>query len=129
MTTLYLAETDGSIEPIAAEALLEEMPELAPKLDEIASAHEELVACRTKGGAALFRLPKPAEYERFLGGLLSDRKEEKVKAGKILAGGTCVFPDRVTWERMVSKYPGIPGACVKPLNKLMGGELVERGKE
>jgi hypothetical protein len=114
MTTLYLAETDGSIEPIAAEALLEEMPELAPKLDEIAS---------------LFRLPKPAEYERFLGGLLSDRKEEKVKAGKILAGGTCVFPDRVTWERMVSKYPGIPGACVKPLNKLMGGELVERGKE
>lgn len=128
-TEHYIADTDGSLDAASVDDIKASFPELEAKIDELATAHGELVVCPTRGGVCVFRVPKPAEYERFLGGLLDDRKEQKVKAGKILAMATCVYPDRATFEAAIARYPGIPGACTKPLNKLMGGELVARGKE
>jgi hypothetical protein len=125
----WIADVDGSLDAADLDAIKEAFPELAEAIDELASKHGELIVCPTKACTCVFRVPKGAEYERFLGGLLDERKEQKVKAGKILAVATCVFPDRPTFEAAIAKYPGIPSACMKPLNKLMGGELVNRGKE
>lgn len=129
-TAFYIADTDGSLDEATAEIITENFPELdAAKLAELEAAHGELVVCPTKACVCVFRLPKGAEYERFLGGLLDERKEQKVKAGKILAIATAVHPDRATFQAAIDRYPGIPSACMKPINKLMGGELVNRGKE
>lgn len=127
----WIADYEGNLEPASIEDLEREFTgEFAIKdLELLVSEHPEMVACPTKAGTAVFRAPKPAEYERFLGSLLGDNKDAKVKAGKVLAISTCVFPDRETFQSYVSKYPGIPSACTKPLNKIMGGELVARGKE
>lgn len=125
----YLAEHDGELIPATAEEVTEAYPSLSSAFGDLADKHRELVVCNTKGGVAVFRIPTGAEYDQFLGGLLDDRKAQKVKAGNILARSCVVFPEKATFASWLTEYPGIPGACVKPLNKLMGGELQERGKE
>ncbi len=126
-TGIWVADSDGTLEEVE----FVEAAELFPSIDlaGLSSHHGELVVCRTKAGVAVFRCPKGSEYDRFLGGLLDDRKEQKVKAGNILARTCVVEPDKETFGAWLAQYPGIPSACTKPLNKLMGGELQARGKE
>ncbi len=125
----WIADTDGSLEPATPDEIKRCFPDLADKFDELASAHGELVVAPTKAGTFVLRVPKAIEYERFLGAILGENKEAKVKAARTLIGAACVFPDRDSFVAGVSRYPGIPTACTKPINKLMGGELVERGKD
>ena len=125
---IWISEEDGELTNVDAFEAKELYSELAT-LDELVGAHGEIVICNTKAGAAVFRVPKGAEYDRFLGGILDDRKEQKVKASSILARTCVVFPDKTIFAQWVDRYPGIPSACTKPLNKLMGGTLVARGKE
>lgn len=125
----YIADVDGNLDAATADEIKEAFPELAAGFDALETAHGEIVVCNTKAGVAAFRVPKGPEYERFLGGLLGDQKDAKVKAGKILAVACCVFPERPVFQSWVERYPGIPSACTKPLNKLMGGELAARGKD
>ncbi len=128
--THFIADGEGNMDPADLADLLEEFKGEIPeeKITEAAGAGE-LVALRTKAGPCMFRVPTGAEYDRFLGGLLGDNKEGKVKASKILATTCVVFPSREEFQAGIARYPGIPSACTRPLNKLMGGELVARGKD
>lgn len=125
----WIADTDGYLEPSTAEEIKRSFPALAEAFDALASEFGELVVAPTKAGPFALRVPKAIEYERFLGAILGENKEAKVKAARTLIGAACVFPDRDSFVAAVTKYPGIPTACTKPINKLMGGELVERGKD
>ncbi len=125
----WIADAEGNLDPASADDVAAEFPDLKDTIAKLEEEHGELVALSTKAGSCVFRVPKGAEYDRFLGGLLGDNKEGKVKASKILATTCVVYPDRETFGSYTSRYPGIPSACTKPINKLMGGELVARGKD
>ncbi len=128
MTQHWIADTEGNLDPASEEQIAAEYPELST-FATLAEAKGELVICNTKAGVAVFRVPVGSEYDRFLGALLGDQKDAKVKASKILAQTCVVSPDRDTFTAWCAKYPGIPSACTKPLNKIMGGELAARGKD
>jgi hypothetical protein len=110
-----------------AETLCAAIREAAAKYgeDEI----EVLALSKPKGAVAVFRAPSAPEYQRFMGGILHDSHETKAKAAGLMARAVVVYPSKVEFGSWCDRYGGIGNACLKPLSRLAGAELADRGKE
>ena len=109
------------------EELVAAYPEAEAQIKEQAEKHGAIGVVDTIGGLAIFRRPKPAEYERHLA-LLFDEKS-RPKAAGFLARACVVYPAREAFDAWCTEYPGIPIACADVLSDLAGASKRERGKE
>jgi hypothetical protein len=90
---------------------------------------EVLALTKPQGAVAIFRAPTSAEYKRFTAGILDDKTTTKAVAAEIMARNCVLYPDKLTFGSWCDRYGGIASAVLKPLTKLAGAELAERGKE
>lgn len=107
---------------------------LCAKIREAVEKHGEdeiavLALSKPVGAVAIFRTPTAAEYKRFTANILDDKPSTKAAAGEIMARNCVVHPDKQTFASWCERYGGIGSAVLKPLSKLAGAELAERGKE
>ena len=107
---------------------------LCAKIRELVALHGEeelavLTLTKPTGGVAIFRTPTSSEYKRFTAGILDDKTATKAAAAEILARNCVVHPDKRVFGEWCDRYGGIGSAVLKPLTKLAGAELAERGKE
>lgn len=93
---------------------------------------DEVAVCALSkpiGAVAVFRTPTSSEYKRFTAGVLDDKTATKAVAAEILARNCVVHPEKKIFGGWCDQYGGIGTAVLKPLTKLAGAELAERGKE
>lgn len=90
---------------------------------------EVLCMSKPKGAVAVFRAPTAAEYHRFMGGILHESVETKAKAAGLMARSCILYPSKLLFGSWCDRYGGIGNAVLKPLSKLAGAELADRGKE
>lgn len=125
---------DDEQKPTKLEAWLDMHAKDAPLCEGIKAAvekygEEDVAVLDTRGGVAVFRAPHAGEYKRFTSNILNDKADVKASAAEILARACVVYPQKPVFGAWCEKWGGIPSAVLKPLTKLAGAELVERGNE
>lgn len=68
-------------------------------------------------GVAAFRVPKPAEWQRYREDVMSPEARVKLNAYRTLVLACCIYPPRPEFQSMVAARPG--------LVETFSGELVE----
>jgi hypothetical protein len=119
--------TMANMKQDAIDALVAEYPEAKEQIAAMAGEHGEIAVVDTKSGIAIFRKPKPAEYERHLSLLFEEKT--RPKAASYLARACVVYPSKEVFDGWLAEYPGIPLACTGSLTELAGAAKRERGKE
>jgi len=89
--------------------------------------HGRVAVVKTALGVAVFRKPKPGEWDRFQDMALNDDKRKH--AGKQLVLSCLLAPSVDEWRVWTTDYVALSSECFTSVKKLATGEVLELGKE
>ena len=91
--------------------------ELRKKLE---AEHGEVIAVKTRGGVAAFKVLTGGDYDRYTDLFMEPKTRRQAMKHAVLAAR--VYPDVGTFQSWVDKYPGIVMTCFNPVVEFAGVE-------
>lgn len=96
-------------------------------IDRLEAEHGRIAVLKTPRGPAVFRKPKPGEWDRFQDMAVDDAKRKH--AGKQLVLSCLLLPTVDEWREWTTDYVALSSEAFPAVKKLASGEVEELGKE